>query len=556
MTAREQPATPLAGNIPARLTWCTLCLVLFAVIALTAIASPGHAAQVASAEDTRAAIEKSLRGAERLPLPVERVRNILTIHYLEQNGALFWVGTPRLQQLIDRLANAKADGLKPKDYPADYLVKLHDAANLSLPDHAAFTELMFTSFFLVYAADIKVGRFVPAKIDPELYLDRRTVNGPETLAKLAQFGDLTGFFADWEPQRAEYRALKVMLAQYRALEHAGGWPRIDPSDALKPGMDDLRVAQVRARLQASGDYTAGGTETSVYDDTLVAAVRRFQKRHGLDADGVIGKQSLLALNIKVQDRILQIIANMERWRWMPEQLGDDYIMVNIAGFELTRVQRKKIVRRMKVVVGKTYHRTPVFSGKIRYLEFNPTWTVPMSIATKEMLPQLQKDPDRYASKGFDLLQGGTPVSWYGVDWSQYSRSRFPYVFRQQPGDNNALGRVKFIFPNKHNVYLHDTPSRGGFARSNRALSHGCVRLSEPVKFAEEVLASKPGWSRSKIDALLASRETTRVNLDKPLSVHLVYATAWLEDDGTVHFRPDIYGRDQRLYRALFAKHTP
>ena len=209
-----------------------------------------------------------------------------------------------------------------------------------------------------------------------------------------------------------------------------------------------------------------------------------------------------------------------------------------------------------MVVGKTYHRTPVFSGKIRYLEFNPTWTVPMSIATKEMLPQLQKDPTDMPARASTCLQGGTPVSWYGIDWSQYSRSRFPYVFRQHQATIMRSGGSSSCSPTSTMSICMTRPSRGGFARSNRALSHGCVRLSEPVKFAEEVLASKPGWSRSEIDALLASKETTRVNLDKPLPVHLVYATAWLEDDGTVHFRPDIYGRDQRLYRALFAKHTP
>ena len=211
---------------------------------------------------------------------------------------------------------------------------------------------------------------------------------------------------------------------------------------------------------------------------------------------------------------------------------------------------------MPVVVGKTYHRTPVFSDRIRYLEFNPTWTVPYSIATKEFLPALKKDPDAYATRGFDLLQAGTSVSWYGIDWQQYSTKKFPYTIRQHPGPKNALGRVKFMFPNKHNVYLHDTPARSLFSKSYRALSHGCVRLAEPVKFAEEVLADLPDWSPDRINAVLTSAETTRVNLKKPLPVHLVYATVWLAADGTVHFRPDIYGRDERLFRALFAKHTP
>ncbi len=536
-----------------------IALILTCFVAFTALGlgvSESRAAAIASEADIRAEIEASLRGEERLPLPVERVRAILTIHYLDGKGALNWVGTPKLQQLIDRLANAHVDGLKPKDYPSEYLVELRDSAQLEHAEHAAFTELMFSAFFLVYGADLKVGRFVPNKIDSELFLDRRTVDGPGMLTLLGTHNDLSGFFDAWEPQRREYRALKALLAHYRQLEAAGGWPAISAGDTLKPGMQDARVAEVKARLRASGDFTPAGGATDEFDDALVDAVKRFQMRHGLDADGVIGKQSLLALNIKVADRVRQIIVNMERWRWMPEDLGPDYVKVNIAGFQLTRVQSEKVVRRMNVVVGKVYHRTPVFSDKIRYLEFNPTWTVPNSIATKEMLPELKKDPNRYAAKGFDIYRGGEKTSWAGIDWSQYSRQKFPFVFQQQPGETNALGRVKFMFPNKHNVYLHDTAARSLFAKSFRALSHGCVRLGEPIAFANEVLAATPGWPSSKIDDVLASQETTKVRLKSPLPVHLVYETAWLGEDGTIHFRPDIYSRDKRLHNAIFAKHTP
>ena len=544
------------GPSVARIFIITLCMAVVAAVTLLTTTDRSTAAQIAAPADVRAAMERTLRGTEPLSLPLKKMREVLIAHYLDRKGPFLWVGTPRLQQLIDRFESADIDGLKSKDYPSEYLIKLRKAAKLELPGHAAFTELMFSSFFLVYAADVKVGRFVPTKIDPELFLDRQTIDGAATLAALDKFVDLEGFIEDWQPRRSEYRALKATLAQYRRIEASGGWPSIGSGEVLKPGMEDPRVTLLRARLQASGDLAGGGAGSVIYDDTLVQAVQRFQRRHGLDADGIIGKQTLIALNIKASDRIDQIIANMERWRWMPKQLGDDYIMVNIAGFELKRVQRDQVVRRMNVVVGKTYHRTPVFSDRIRYLEFNPTWTVPYSIASREMLPQLKKDPDRYVSKGFDLLQRGATIPWQGVDWSQYSSRNLPYMFRQQPGETNALGRVKFMFPNKHNVYLHDTPARDLFTRTNRALSHGCVRLAEPIAFAEEVLSGKEGWSRDRIDAVLASRETTRVNLDSPLPVHLVYATAWLEDDGLVHFRSDIYGRDKRLYRALFAKHTP
>ena len=549
---------PTGRDTSSRLRFITALFVICLVTLAGSVigARDATAAAIASEADTRAQIDASLNGEERLPLPIERVREILKIHYLDGNGALHWVGSDRLQQLIDRLANAEVDGLKPKDYPSDYLIELRDSAQLQHAEHAAYTELMFSAFFLVYAADMKVGRFVPNKIDSELFLDRRTVDGPGMLALLEGYRDLNGFFDAWEPQRREYRALKALLAHYRQLEAGGGWPVISAGETLKPGMTDPRVAEVKARLKASGDFSPSSSAPEEFDDALVDAVKRFQRRHGLDADGVIGKQSLLALNIKVNDRVRQIIVNMERWRWMPENLGSDYVKVNIAGFQLTRVQSEQVVRRMNVVVGKVYHRTPVFSDKIRYLEFNPTWTVPNSIATKEMLPALKKDPNRYAAKGFDIYRGGEKVSWAGIDWSQYSTKKFPFVFQQQPGETNALGRVKFMFPNKHNVYLHDTAARSLFAKSFRALSHGCVRLGEPIAFADEVLASMPGWSRDRIDDVLASQETTRVSLKSALPVHLVYETAWLGEDGTIHFRPDIYSRDKRLHNAIFAKHTP
>ena len=552
MSVTRQSSQNSGLSIPAAVTAIMAVFLWASTFAIV----QSRAAAIAPEADIRAQMEASLLGEDRLSLPVERVREILKIHYLDGNGALHWVGSGRLQQLIDRLAGAEVDGLKPKDYPSDYLVELRDSAQLQHAEHAAFTELMFSAFFLVYAADMKVGRFVPSKIDSELFLDRRTVDGAGMLALLEGYPDLNAFFDAWEPQRREYRALKALLAHYRQLEAAGGWPTISPGETLKPGMRDPRVAEVKARLEASGDFTPAGADTEEFDDALVDAVKRFQTRHGLDADGVIGKQSLLALNIKVEDRVRQIIVNMERWRWMPEDLGADYVKVNIAGFQLTRVQREKVVRRMNVVVGKVYHRTPVFSDKIRYLEFNPTWTVPNSIATKEMLPELKKDPNRYAAKGFDVYRGGEKVSWAGIDWSQYSTRKFPFVFQQQPGDTNALGRVKFMFPNKHNVYLHDTAARSLFSKSFRALSHGCVRLGEPIAFADEVLATVPGWSRDRIDDVLASEETTQVRLTSPLPVHLVYETAWLGEDGTIHFRPDIYSRDKRLHNAIFAKHTP
>jgi murein L,D-transpeptidase YcbB/YkuD len=310
---------------------------------------------------------------------------------------------------------------------------------------------------------------------------------------------------------------------------------------------------MRARLRASGDITVDSAKPDVYDPALVMAVKRFQKRHGLEPDGVVGKQTVAAMNVAVEERIRQIVLNMERWRWLPEDLGDRYILVNIAGFKLTLVDSGAVWDRMRVAVGKPYRRTPVFSDRIRYLEFNPYWTVPYSIATRDLLPKIKKNPGILKVKGYELLRDGKSVAPETINWSSLSRKNFPYTLRQKPGPKNALGRVKFMFPNQFAVYLHDTPGRQVFGHASRAFSSGCIRLARPIDLAELVLRETPGWKRERIDAVLETGKRTVVNLAKRLPVHLTYSTAWSGEGGTINFRPDIYGRDKSLHEALFSQ---
>lgn len=310
---------------------------------------------------------------------------------------------------------------------------------------------------------------------------------------------------------------------------------------------------MRARLRASGDITVDSAKPDLYGPALVMAVKRFQNRHGLEPDGVVGKQTVAAMNVPVEERIRQIVLNMERWRWLPEDLGDRYILVNIAGFKLTLVDSGAVWDRMRVAVGKPYRRTPVFSDRIRYLEFNPYWTVPYSIATRDLLPKIKKNPGILKVKGYELLRDGKSVAPETINWSSLSRKNFPYTLRQKPGPKNALGRVKFMFPNQFAVYLHDTPGRQVFGHASRAFSSGCIRLARPIDLAEQVLRDTPDWNRERIDAVLETGKRTVVNLAKRLPVHLTYSTAWSGEGGTINFRPDIYGRDKSLHEALFSQ---
>ena len=513
-------------------------------------AEAGKTDRAPSYEAVSAEIAALLQSPERLPLPLERIRPALIAHYVRDKGTIYWVGTGRMTPFIQRLADAADDGLNPTDYPIDSLIQLRDAIDPAEPQGAAAAELFYSAFFVSYAADLKIGRVIPKKVDPRLFRNRKTIDVLRVLTELKKQREPAKFLTAFESRNPHYRALKKMLVLYRAIAESGDWPEIPAGANISPGGNDARVAAIRNLLMLIGDHEGGGGGTS-YDTATVAAMIRFQARHGLEAKGLIGKQTLLALNINPAERARQIMLNMERWRWMPENLGPHHFMVNLAAFELQEVENREIVERMNVVVGAVATQTPEFSDEMEYIEINPTWTVPYSIATKEMLPRLKKNPSAYAAD-FDVFVNGTLSSWGGIAWNAYGPGKFPFTFRQHPGPKNALGKVKFMLPNVHNIYLHDTPSKDKFLQTARAFSHGCIRLSRPIDLAYRLAGEIAGWSKSKIDAAFKSGKTTRVPLPNRIPVHLVYATAFDGANG-IEFRPDVYGRDRKLYAALFGK---
>ncbi len=521
-----------------------------------ASASPVLAQNQLSAEDlatVRVDIVDLLASEPNLPLPVRQRKDALAAYYAGQNGQLLWLGQKRAQAFIDWLSSAADDGLDPASYPIEQLVRLNEAVPVTDNRGRAIIELHFSAAFLEYASDLKVGRFLPRKVDPNFFVQKREIDQVAALNELAAASDLDHFFISWQPSAPQYAALRAALGDYRALAANGGWPTVLMGETLKPGMSDPRVPALRARLavtDGASPQAPPGAE-DVYDDELVAVVKSFQARHGLDVDGVAGRATIVALNVPVEDRIQEIVVAMERWRWMPESLGSKYVIVNIAGFELKRVNNGKVEEKMAVVVGKPYHRTPVFSDEIRYIEFNPYWNVPSSIALKEELPKLRKNPGARAAAGFEAVRGDKVYSLTSINWNQYGPGNFPFQLRQKPGPNNALGRVKYMFPNQFNVYLHDTPAKSLFSRSDRAFSHGCVRLSRPLELAPPVLAAGgvSGWDMAKVQRVVDSRQRTVVNLDKPLPIHITYFTAWV-DHGVPNFRADVYEQDEKLIAAL------
>jgi L,D-transpeptidase YcbB len=495
-----------------------------------------------------------LANEPELPLPVRQRHEALDAYYQEEAGPLLWIGSDRMTALVERLSVAGNDGLDPADYPVDRLADLADVVDDADIRGKAIIELYFSAALLEYASDLQVGRFLPRKVDPNFFLQEREIDPVAALIGARNADDLSAFFDDWQPQAQAYAELKRTLAEHRALDAVGGWPTVPLGDALKPGMSDPRVPALRARLAVTEGVAAivPRGEEEVYDIELVAAVQAFQARHGLEVDGIVGNRTVVALNVPVEDRIEALVVAMERWRWMPPQLGADHLLVNIAGFDLSFVRDGRLADRMAVVVGKPYHKTPVFSDRVRTVELNPYWNVPSSIAVKEELPKLRSNPAGRAALGYEAVQGDRVVPVTAVDWGRYGPGNFPFRLRQRPGSANALGRVKFLFPNRFNVYLHDTPARGLFSQPERAFSHGCIRLSRPIDLAEEVLAPQGGWSRPRIDEVVASGKHTVINVETPLPVHITYFTAWV-NDGRANFRSDIYDQDAKLVAALAGK---
>jgi len=520
-------------------------------IAVTqATSSPAELATI------RSSISELLSNEQGMPLPIKQRREALQTYYRELGGELLWLNGDRAEAFISRLKGAERDGLDPNDYPSKQLASLSATWSLADARKLAAAELYFSAAFLEYSSDLKVGRFLPNKVDPNFFLKGNSIDQLAALKRLAHASSLDQFFAGWQPSHPIYAALRTELARYRALAAKGGWGNVPLGPTLHPGKSDPRVAVIRARLtvtDAGVARTAPG-DPAAYDDALVEAVKRFQARQGLEVDGVIGSSTIVAMNVPVGDRIKSIIATMERVRWMPEDLGQQFVIVNIAAFELRRFNSGAVKERMAVVVGKPYHRTPVFSDHIRYVEFNPYWNVPPGIAIKEELPKLRSNPGAVAAQGFEAVQGDRILALQSIDWSHYGSGNFPFQLRQKPGANNALGRVKLMFPNPHNVYLHDTPARSLFSRTERAFSHGCIRVARPLELAEQVLRAGgiEGWNKDRIDSIIASAKTTVINLRDPLPVHITYLTTWV-DDGVVNFRADVYGHDDKLLAALDGK---
>ncbi len=468
--------------------------------------------------------------------------------------------TERAKELIEVLQDSFEDGLNPDDYKVAEILTLLPRRDIT--SRVRF-DVLLTMDLGRWVTDMREGSAAPCLLDPRLFAAAR--DREVDLFAVVQAGltthNIKKFMRSQAPSHADYAGLRKALARYRSFFDQGGWDTIPAGRTIKPGMTDPRLPLIRRRLLATGILTTGRmhNENEMYTREMVAAVRNFQRRFQLEPDGVIGKKTLTAMNIPVSRLIRKIILNMERWRWLPHRLNGKRIFVNIAGFQLFGATDEQIQLRMPVIVGKKYHETPVFTGMMKYLVINPYWNIPDSIAVKEIVPHMIRNPDYLRKQHIRIFRGWSKnspeINPAAINWRTIGKGIKRYRLRQDAGPTNALGRIKFIFPNPYHVYLHDTPARQLFKRSNRSFSHGCIRVSRPVALAVYVLQDmKKHLDEKQLQQLIDAGKRKVILLSRRIPVHILYRTVRADRDGSkVFFFPDIYGRDALLARALFAR---
>ncbi len=478
--------------------------------------------------------------------------------YRKREASPLWVNRegikPQARAALEVLQAAGEHGLEPEEYAADWLAQHMQGLNgglFSSPDPEALAEfdLRLTQAVLAYAGDQLDGRIEPKDVQElggkDVYIEPRKADLVTDLNDAVNRGKVTDMLESLVPVHDGYHRLKALLEEYRELANSQRWAKVEPGPLMEAGHEGPRVRSLKRRLKESGDFH-GDTQSAVYDRAVEQAVERFQLRNGIQVDGKVGPGTLEALNETVVQRVERIKLNMDRWRWLPNELGQRYVMINIPEFQLRLVEDGREQLTMAVVVGKEMTPTPLFSDRMEYAVIAPYWKLPTSISHREVLPKVLEDPGYLEEKRYQVLDGQTLIDPDDIDWDSVPEEGFPYRMRQLPGPNNALGLVKFIFPNQFAVYMHDTPADELFDKNLRAFSHGCIRLAEPFRFATAILGDEEDWEQMAVDQTQASpAEPIRVDLEESVPVYITYFSVRVSHSGELaRFLPDIYDFDK------------
>ena len=479
--------------------------------------------------------------------------NLVTTLYENNDFQPLWRGSGLAGQLLDAVRAGSEEGLDPADYHYGILSRMLSSPADPTVDEVEL-ELLLSDAFYRLAYHYSFGRTDPEKLFIKWNFNQNfgEIEPQKLLKQTIESRQVTDSLNKLLPNTRHYQGLRKGLAHYRDIQEAGGWPTLPDNLSLKPDMSHSHVALLRERLQVSGyDVDKRPEQAEVYDQQLKQAVIDFQQRHGLKPDGIVARKTLAALNVPIDQRIDQIRVNMERLRWVSHTLPDDYLLVDIAGFRVMLYQDGQLTWSTRAIVGLPYRKTPVFRSTMTYLVINPTWTVPPTILHQDILPKVKKDVGVLEKKNLKVIdQDGHEVDPNTVDWSEPFVKNPGYQLRQPPGPNNALGSIKFIFPNRYFIYLHGTPLKSLFNEAQRAFSSGCIRIEKPLELAEILLKANAGWTQEWLRQQVATQQTQIVKLNQTIPVLLLYFTAEVRNGEPLHFRTDLYGRDKKILQAL------
>ena len=454
-------------------------------------------------------------------------------------------------ELLEIIKNIEQEGLNPNLYRYNYLKKNLSNDELNIEDKA-LTEIVLSNSYLLLASHFTNGLLSPETYERNWDSIKYIIDLDNFLKNVSKENEIRASLYSLLPQTENYLKLRKKLNSYKTIAENGGFQDVDLGRVVDKGMRGYDIKQIKLRLKQTDDFN--GDINIQFDEQLHRAVINFQKREGLIPDGIVGKDTEIALNKDIDKKLKQITINMERMRWLPQKLGDIYIFVNIADYKLNVVEEQKNVMDMKVIVGKEQRSTPVFSDEINHLVINPAWNLPRSIAVEDKLPIIKENIDYLTNYNYKVLKISEgkfeEVDPKEIDWEGIDKENFNYYLKQEPGPNNALGRIKFMFPNKYSVYLHDTPQKELFNKTERSFSSGCIRLEDPFKLAEYILKKNDLWEPDKIENILTSQEETKIDLPKEIPIHIIYMTSWVNDKNQLQFRDDIYNRDKRLIEAF------
>lgn len=469
----------------------------------------------------------------------------LRIFYASRQHNPVWIGADgpvaKATQLRWILANADREGLATDEIYPGAISALWESKE---PGALAELELLLTDAFFRYSEKMQSGYRSPFA---DQAFNGITPRKPDPITRLQHVLDAEDFelaLQELAPAKEEYKKLRTALASYREIQNNGGWPTLPDGPILSLGTHHRHNAILRQRLEAEGDLKTAPTQHPyLFDQAMKLAVMNFQLRHGLNIDGTVGADTRKIMNVPVSARIAQIRLNMERWRWLPKPNKQIYIMVNTAGFTLSLFNEDETRLKMKVITGSPKRPTPIAKGLLHTVVINPYWIVPRTIIIEDLLPRQKRDPTYFKTRGIRMFHhttNGEEVDPATLDWSKVTKDYFPYVLRQDPGKRNPLGRIKFLFNNTYDVYLHDTPEQQLFSKDIRAFSSGCIRVHKPVRLASYLMEPLGGWSEENIAAAIESGQHLEIPIRDSIPVFLVYITTWVDDENRVYFRPDIY----------------